>query len=508
MNSTAHHVVVTEESWNENGRIEPSVEPKDSDDSSTSRTTTTACLFDASNSTGTATSLRCAAPRNNDGKDLTDRNDEKDPEGIRRTNNNNSSIKDDSKETVGMTDENGARMMSSTLPIRGSSTASCTGTIPSIMDPQQQRLFGSLGNATHSNDVRMGRKDKSRKRTRIVLMHSTAYTHLLHGAMQHVHQDRDLLLASLLRCCGFLKDTPHCFSVVSPKMATRAHLEQFHSPHYLDWVEYKKRPPRCSPSSSSSSSTVDAMTLSSHLDSMLLPFSHPTNTSAPTAMFNLDHEPLSNVPPEEECDNEEYRGGLDDDRKWKEKQHYKVLDSMGLTEDCHLPETAEARALLWNYCRSVAGASLHAAQLLTTDRADVALHWGGGRHHAHHNRAGGFCYINDAVLAIQHLQRSSRTSGSRSQRVLYLDIDVHHADGVQTAFYETDQVLTVSFHRHASGFFPSDSGSVEEKGRYGTPGVGYNLNIPMPRLCSSQDFLQLFTKALTKLVEAHDPDAI
>mmetsp|Transcript_1636 Transcript_1636/g.2209 ORF Transcript_1636/g.2209 Transcript_1636/m.2209 type:complete len:102 (+) Transcript_1636:106-411(+) len=97
----------------------------------------------------------------------------------------------------------------------------------------------------------------------------------------------------------------------------------------------------------------------------------------------------------------------------------------------------------------------------------------------------GFCYVNDAVLlAIQNLIKiRAKAKGPkvkqgqkpRQNRVLYLDVDIHHADGVQRAFYDTDQVMTVSFHRFASEFFPSKTGSIQEKGMHGTRGVGYSL---------------------------------
>ena len=94
------------------------------------------------------------------------------------------------------------------------------------------------------------------------------------------------------------------------------------------------------------------------------------------------------------------------------------------------------------------------------------------------------------------------------KRVLYLDIDIHHADGVQSAFYESDQVLTVSFHRRAPGFFPPSSGCPSEKGRSGTDGVGYNLNLPLPRQCTDEEFVGVYNFALQKLVPAHDPDTV
>jgi histone deacetylase HOS2 len=70
-----------------------------------------------------------------------------------------------------------------------------------------------------------------------------------------------------------------------------------------------------------------------------------------------------------------------------------------------------------------------------------------GLHHAKKFEASGFCYINDIVLAILDLLRIH-------PRVLYVDIDVHHGDGVQEAFFQTDRVMTASFHRYDGLFFP------------------------------------------------------
>lgn len=178
-----------------------------------------------------------------------------------------------------------------------------------------------------------------------------------------------------------------------------------------------------------------------------------------------------------------------------------LLDSMGLTDDCPVPSDPPARAVLWKYCRYVSGASLQAAHLLASDATDVAIHWGGGRHHAHSGHAGGFCFVNDVVLALQHLQQ-------RSLKTLYIDIDIHHADGVQRAFYDTDQVLTVSLHRHARGFFPFPTGSSKERGLHRTDGVGYNLNLPLKPCCSDREFQILFRYALTSLADIYEPHAV
>jgi histone deacetylase 8 len=191
----------------------------------------------------------------------------------------------------------------------------------------------------------------------------------------------------------------------------------------------------------------------------------------------------------------------DEEEQVKPLPSHDLLENMGLTDDCPLPEDPSARAMLWTYCRHVAGASLQAAKLLSTDQTDVAIHWGGGRHHAHAAHAGGFCYINDVVLALQYLQQ-------QSVKTLYLDIDIHHSDGVQRAFYDTDQVLTVSFHRYTAGFFPYPSGSIKEKGKHMTSGVGHNLNLPLPTGVTDAAFCSLYRYVLTNLCDAYNPQAV
>lgn len=84
---------------------------------------------------------------------------------------------------------------------------------------------------------------------------------------------------------------------------------------------------------------------------------------------------------------------------------------------------------------------------LVHKQCDIAINWSGGLHHARADEASGFCYINDIVLAIIELLRYYA-------RILYIDIDIHHGDGVQDAFYTTNRVMTVSFHKYGDGFFP------------------------------------------------------
>lgn len=102
---------------------------------------------------------------------------------------------------------------------------------------------------------------------------------------------------------------------------------------------------------------------------------------------------------------------------------------------------------LFNFCSMYTGASLEGAQKLNHNQSDICINWSGGLHHAKKYEPSGFCYVNDIVISILELLKYH-------PRVLYIDIDVHHGDGVQEAFYLTDRVMTVSFHKYGDKFFP------------------------------------------------------
>jgi histone deacetylase 1/2 len=95
---------------------------------------------------------------------------------------------------------------------------------------------------------------------------------------------------------------------------------------------------------------------------------------------------------------------------------------------------------LYKYCQLYTGGSLGGAVQLNEGTADIAINWSGGLHHAKKTEASGFCYVNDCVLAILELLKEH-------DRVLYIDIDIHHGDGVEEAFYTSDRVMTCSFHK-------------------------------------------------------------
>ena len=156
-----------------------------------------------------------------------------------------------------------------------------------------------------------------------------------------------------------------------------------------------------------------------------------------------------------------------------------------------------AFAGLYEFCCSYASSSLQAAQLLNSGQADIAVNWAGGLHHAKRAEASGFCYINDIVLAIAELLKTHA-------RVLYVDIDVHHGDGVEEAFYLSDRVLTLSLHRYGD-FFPG-TGAVEDSGA--GKGVCRSLNVPLQEGASNEIYASVFQPLLERAIACFRPEAI
>lgn len=145
-----------------------------------------------------------------------------------------------------------------------------------------------------------------------------------------------------------------------------------------------------------------------------------------------------------------------------------------------------------------AGASLQAAELVASGKAEVAFNISGGLHHAMPSRASGFCYINDAAVAIRYL-------AGLGKRVAYIDIDAHHGDGVEFAFYDTDRVLTISIHESGQWLFPG-TGSVTDTGV--GAGKGFAVNVPLPPSTGDELFLRAFDETVLPFVEAFAPDII
>ncbi|MCJ1321268.1 histone deacetylase [Xylographa vitiligo] len=152
---------------------------------------------------------------------------------------------------------------------------------------------------------------------------------------------------------------------------------------------------------------------------------------------------------------------------------------------------------LFEFCGISAGGSMEGAARLNRGKCDVAINWAGGLHHAKKSEASGFCYINDIVLGILELLRYK-------QRVLYIDIDVHHGDGVEEAFYTTDRVMTVSFHKYGE-YFPG-TGELRDIGV--GQGKHYAVNFPLRDGIDDKSYKSIFEPVIKSVMEYYRPEAI
>ena len=144
------------------------------------------------------------------------------------------------------------------------------------------------------------------------------------------------------------------------------------------------------------------------------------------------------------------------------------------------------------------GSAVQAAGLLLDQVCDVAFSYSGGLHHGGPNFASGFCVFNDAAVAIHWLL-------AQGQRVAYVDVDVHHGDGVQNAFYENDQVLTISLHQDPRTLFPG-TGFVHESGA--GLGQGFCVNVPLPPNTDDEIYLWAFRQIVPPMLNRFAPDIV
>ncbi|KAJ5294462.1 hypothetical protein N7508_009283 [Penicillium antarcticum] len=152
---------------------------------------------------------------------------------------------------------------------------------------------------------------------------------------------------------------------------------------------------------------------------------------------------------------------------------------------------------LFEFCGISAGGSMEGAARLNRNKCDVAVNWAGGLHHAKKSEASGFCYVNDIVLGILELLRFK-------QRVLYVDIDVHHGDGVEEAFYTTDRVMTVSFHKYGE-YFPG-TGELRDIGV--GQGKHYAVNFPLRDGINDTSYKSIFEPVIKSVMEWYRPEAV
>ncbi|MBV9230605.1 MAG: acetoin utilization protein AcuC, partial [Chloroflexi bacterium] len=137
--------------------------------------------------------------------------------------------------------------------------------------------------------------------------------------------------------------------------------------------------------------------------------------------------------------------------------------------------------------------------LSAEERPLHVFHPAGGLHHAWAERASGFCVYNDASVAIAHVLRASEA------KVLYIDFDAHHGDGVQRSFYDDPRVMTVSFHETGRYLFPG-TGDVLELGN--GSGRGYSVNIPLEPFTQDDSYIEAVDALLNPLLASFAPDVL
>lgn len=152
---------------------------------------------------------------------------------------------------------------------------------------------------------------------------------------------------------------------------------------------------------------------------------------------------------------------------------------------------------LYDFCKTTTGGTLSAAYKLNSKDYDIAINWMGGLHHAKRYEASGFCYVNDIVIGILELLKSN-------ERVMYIDIDVHHGDGVEEAFYTTDRVMTISFHKFGD-YFPG-TGDITDIGLL--KGKNYAVNVPLKEGIDDATYATIFKPVVQRAVECYNPNVI
>jgi acetoin utilization protein AcuC len=165
---------------------------------------------------------------------------------------------------------------------------------------------------------------------------------------------------------------------------------------------------------------------------------------------------------------------------------------LGTADDPVFPGMHEASAL-------VTGATLGAARAVALGSAEHAVSIAGGLHHAMADHASGFCVYNDPAIAIAWLL------GQGIERIGYVDIDVHHGDGVQAAFYDDPRVLTISLHEHPATLFPG-TGRPSETG--GPHADGYAVNVALPAGTRDAGWLRAFHAIVPPLMRAFRPEIL
>lgn len=144
------------------------------------------------------------------------------------------------------------------------------------------------------------------------------------------------------------------------------------------------------------------------------------------------------------------------------------------------------------------GGTIKASELVMSGEVRHAFSLGGGYHHALPERASGFCVFNDPAVAIRHIQNKYKL-----KKVLYIDIDAHHGDGVQWIFYSDPSVMTISLHESGRYLFPG-TGMIDEIGKDDARGT--KVNIPFPMDATDNAYIYAFEEVVVPIVRKFKPE--
>ncbi len=153
---------------------------------------------------------------------------------------------------------------------------------------------------------------------------------------------------------------------------------------------------------------------------------------------------------------------------------------------------------MYDYVALAAGATVAGARMIIDRSADIVFSPSGGFHHAQPGNAAGFCFANDIALAALELANAGK-------RVLFLDIDVHHCDGVQDAFVDRRDIMTVSLHESGKTLFPGTGFETEIGSGLGE---GYTLNVPLPVGTYDAAYERVFKTTVLPVIRKFAPDVI
>jgi len=172
---------------------------------------------------------------------------------------------------------------------------------------------------------------------------------------------------------------------------------------------------------------------------------------------------------------------------------FKEMLSFGIGTEDNPPLPA-----IYEWSRKCAGATWEGMVELLDRGTDIIFNPLGGFHHASRSRASGFCYVNDIVIAIKEAL-------NHKAKITYIDIDAHHGDGVQEAFYNEDRVQCISMHEFGKHVYPY-SGFMEESGD--GRGEGFTVNIPLPPKTDDEVYLEVFHRIVLPLIKRFGPEVL